>query len=233
MENENQELNQEQEAQNQEARTYTQEEYDELLKENSALKEQQKASTKEAQKLHWISEVATDNTKFFKLYRSDKKQAEAVAKHFGWSASDFYNAIKEKYWESNDWIDMEDVEAKADEIAEKKFAQKSLDSFKKEFGIEWKLEKVWKEEFDGLMDWKNWNSEEVIKQAKRALKLVRDTDEFQDEMNKANSRLAGAWITGGSKADSSAWKSKWPYERWKEQEASNSIFSQYGKKKDF
>jgi len=152
MENENQELNQEQEAQNQEARTYTQAEYDELLKENSAFKEQQKASTKEAQKLHWISEVATDNTKFFKLYRSDKKQAEAVAKHFGWSASDFYNAIKEKYWESNDWIDMEDVEAKADEIAEKKFAQKSLDSFKKEFGIEWKLEKVWKEEFDGLMD---------------------------------------------------------------------------------
>jgi hypothetical protein len=31
---------------------------------------------------------------------------------------------------------MDDVEAKADEIAEKKFAQKSLDSFKKEFGIE-------------------------------------------------------------------------------------------------
>ena len=97
MENENQELNSQENAQNQEARTYTQEEYDELLKENSALKEQQKASTKEAQKLHWISEVATDNTKFFKLYRSDKKQAEAVAKHFGWSASDFYNAIKDKY----------------------------------------------------------------------------------------------------------------------------------------
>lgn len=233
MENENQELNQEDAQKNQEARTYTQEEYDELLKENSALKEQQKASTKEAQKLHWISEVATDNTKFFKLYRSDKKQAEAVAKHFGWSASDFYNAIKEKYWESDSWIDMEDVEAKADEIAEKKFALKELDSFKKEYGIEWKFEKVWKTEFDNLMDWKKRVSEEVLKQAKRAFKLCKDTDEFQDELNKSNSRLAGAWITWSSKAGISAWREKWPYERWKEQEASNSIFSQYGKKKDF
>ena len=232
MENENQELNQE-EAQNKEARTYTQEEYDELLKENSALKEQQKASTKEAQKLHWISEVATDNTKFFKLYRSDKRQAEEVAKHFGWSAKDFYDAIKEKYWESNDWIDIEDVEAKAEEIADKKFAQKSLDSFKKEFGIEWKLEKVWKAEFDGLMEWKDWKSEEVLKQAKRALKLVRDTDEFQAELDKAGSRLAWAGITWGSKSEWKGSEPKGVYAKYKEKQASDSIFAQYGKKKDF
>lgn len=42
------------------------------------------------------------------------------------------------------------------------------------------------------MDGKDWESEEVLKQAKRALKLIRDTDEFQNELNKANSRLAGA-----------------------------------------
>lgn len=233
MENENQELNQQQEAQNKEERTYTQAEYDELLKENSALKEQQKASTKEAQKLHWISEVATDNTKFFKLYRSDKRQAEDVAKHFGRSAKEFYEAIKEKYGESNDWIDIEDVEAKAEEIADRKFAQKSLESFKKEYGIDWKLEKVWKAEFDGLMDWKEWKSEEVLKQAKRALKLIRDTDEFQAELDKADSRLAWAGITGGSKSD---WKGSEPkgiYAKYKEKQASDSIFAQYGKKKDF
>ena len=233
MENENQELNQQQEAQNKEERTYTQAEYDELLKENSALKEQQKASTKEAQKLHWISEVATDNTKFFKLYRSDKRQAEDVAKHFGRSAKEFYEAIKEKYGESNDWIDIEDVEAKAEEIADRKFAQKSLESFKKEYGIDWKLEKVWKTEFDGLMDWKEWKSEEVLKQAKRALKLIRDTDEFQAELDKADSRLAWAGITGGSKSD---WKGSEPkgiYAKYKEKQASDSIFAQYGKKKDF
>ena len=233
MENENQELNQQQEAQNKEERTYTQAEYDELLKENSALKEQQKASTKEAQKLHWISEVATDNTKFFKLYRSDKRQAEDVAKHFGRSAKEFYEAIKDKYGESNDWIDIEDVEAKAEEIADRKFAQKSLESFKKEYGIDWKLEKVWKAEFDGLMDWKEWKSEEVLKQAKRALKLIRDTDEFQAELDKADSRLAWAGITGGSKSD---WKGSEPkgiYAKYKEKQASDSIFAQYGKKKDF
>lgn len=233
MENENQELNQEQEAQNKEARTYTQAEYDELLKENSALKEQQKASTKEAQKLHWISEVATDNTKFFKLYRSDKRQAEDVAKHFWRNAKEFYEAIKEKYGESNDWIDIEDVEAKAEEIADRKFAQKSLESFKKEYGIDGKLEKVWKSEFDGLMEWKDWKSEEVLKQAKRALKLVRDTDEFQAELDKAGSRLAWAGITGGSKSD---WKWSEPkgiYAKYKEKQASDSIFAQYGKKKDF
>ena len=232
MENENQELNQ-QEAQNNEARTYTADEYNKLLEENSALKEQQKASTKEAQKLHWISEVATDNTKFFKLYRSDKRQAEEVAKHFGWSAKEFYNAVKEKYWESNDWLDIEDVEAKAEEIADKKFAQRSLDSFKKEYGIEWKLEKVWKAEFDGLMEWKDWKSEEVLKQAKRALKLCRDTDEFQTALDKAGSRLAGAGITWGSKSDWYSSQPKWEYARRKEKQASDSIFAQYGKKKDF
>jgi len=233
MENENQELNQQQEAQNKEERTYTQAEYDELLKENSALKEQQKASTKEAQKLHWISEVATDNTKFFKLYRSDKRQAEDVAKHFGRSAKEFYEAIKEKYGESNDWIDIEDVEAKAEEIADRKFAQKSLESFKKEYGIDWKLEKVWKAEFDGLMDWKEWKSEEVLKQAKRALKLIRDTDEFQAELDKADSRLAWAGITGGSKSDWKGSEPKGVYAKYKEKQASDSIFAQYGKKKDF
>lgn len=233
MENENQELNQQQEAQNKEERTYTQAEYDELLKENSALKEQQKASTKEAQKLHWISEVATDNTKFFKLYRSDKRQAEDVAKHFGRSAKEFYEAIKEKYGESNDWIDIEDVEAKAEEIADRKFAQKSLESFKKEYGIDWKLEKVWKTEFDGLMDWKEWKSEEVLKQAKRALKLIRDTDEFQAELDKADSRLAWAGITGGSKSDWKGSEPKGVYAKYKEKQASDSIFAQYGKKKDF
>jgi hypothetical protein len=88
-------------------------------------------------------------------------------------------------------------------------------------------------EFEWLMDWKDWESEEVLKQAKRALKLVRDTDEFQNELNKANSRLAGAWITWSTRADRGSSGEKWPYANWKEQEARQSIFGEYGKSKDY
>ena len=91
MENENTpELNQEA-AQNQDnsdtPKTYTAEEYEEL-------REKYNASTKEAQKLSWISKVAVDNTKFIKLYNSDKRQAEEVAKHFGRSAKELYETCQ-------------------------------------------------------------------------------------------------------------------------------------------
>ena len=95
MEQENQnELNQEA-AQNQEdnsetPKTYTAEEYEEL-------REKYNASTKEAQKLSWISKVAVDNTKFIKLYNSDKRQAEEVAKHFGRTAKELYEQVKAEY----------------------------------------------------------------------------------------------------------------------------------------
>ena len=230
MEQENQnELNQEA-AQNQEdnsetPKTYTAEEYEEL-------REKYNASTKEAQKLSWISKVAVDNTKFIKLYNSDKRQAEEVAKHFGRTAKELYEQVKAEYWESES-LDAEDVDARAEKIANKKFAEQSLKEFKDKYGISWKLEKTFTSEFDGLMEWKDWDSEEVIKQAKRALKLCRDTDEFQAELNKANSRLAWAGITWSTRAGNSQTQGKWVYAKWKEEKEWNSIFAQYGKKKDF
>jgi superfamily II DNA or RNA helicase len=92
MEQENQnELNQEAAQNNSEnSKTYTAEEYEEL-------REKYNASTKEAQKLSWISKVAVDNTKFIKLYNSDKRQAEEVAKHFGRSAKELYEQVKAEY----------------------------------------------------------------------------------------------------------------------------------------
>ena len=230
MENENQELNQTA-AQNQnnseetKAKTYTAEEYEEL-------KEKYNASTKEAQKLSWISKVAVDNTKFIKLYNSDKRQAEEVAKHFGRSAKELYDEVKAEYWDSGQSIDVEDIDERAEKIADKKFAEKSLNDFKEKYGISGKLDKTFTNEFEWLMDWKDWNSEEVIKQAKRALKLVRDTDEFQAELNKANSRLAGAWITWSTRSDNQSSGEKWMYDKRKEAEAKNSIFWQYGKSKN-
>lgn len=229
MENENTpELNQEA-AQNENnsdtPKTYTAEEYEEL-------REKYNASTKEAQKLSWISKVAVDNTKFIKLYNSDKRQAEEVAKHFGKSAKELYELVKAEYWDSGS-IDVEDIDERAEAIANKKFAEQSLKDFKDKYGISWKLDKTFTSEFNGLMEWKDWDSEEVIKQAKRALKLCRDTDEFQEALNKANSRLAGAWITGSTRADKGWNTEKWPYANWKEQEEKNSIFGQYGKSKNF
>ena len=228
MENENMEQNQEvaqkEENNSESPKTYTAEEYEEL-------REKYNASTKEAQKLSWISKVAVDNTKFIKLYNSDKRQAEEVAKHFGRSAKQLYDEVKAEYWDSGT-IDGEDIDERANAIANKKFAEQSLKEFKEKYGISWKLEKTFNSEFEWLMDWKDWESEEVIKQAKRALKLCRDTDEFQAELNKANSRLAGAWITGSTRAD--RWgNEKSPYGAWKQQEEQNSIFGQYGKSKNF
>lgn len=229
MENENTpELNQEaaqQENNSDTPKTYTAEEYEEL-------REKYNASTKEAQKLSWISKVAVDNTKFIKLYNSDKRQAEEVAKHFGKSAKELYELVKAEYWDSGS-IDVEDIDERAEAIANKKFAEQSLKDFKDKYGISWKLDKTFTSEFNGLMEWKDWDSEEVIKQAKRALKLCRDTDEFQEALNKANSRLAGAWITGSTRADKGWNTEKWPYANWKEQEEKNSIFGQYGKSKNF
>ena len=92
MEQENtNELNQEAAQNNSEnSKTYTAEEYEELERKYNA-------STKEAQKLSWISKVAVDNTKFIKLYNSDKRQAEEVAKHFGRSAKQLYEQVKAEY----------------------------------------------------------------------------------------------------------------------------------------
>ena len=230
MEQENQnELNQQdaqQKNDSENSKTYTAEEYEELERKYNA-------STKEAQKLSWISKVAVDNTKFIKLYNSDKRQAEEVAKHFGRSAKELYEQVKAEYWDSES-IDVEDIDERAEKIANKKFAEQSLKEFKDKYGISWKLDKTFTNEFNWLMEWKEWESEEVIKQAKRALKLCRDTDEFQAELNKANSRLAWAGITGSSKSDSNRQgDSDSPYAKWKEQEAKNSIFTQYGKSKDF
>jgi superfamily II DNA or RNA helicase len=94
MENENMEQNQEvaqkEENNSESPKTYSAEEYEEL-------REKYNASTKEDQKLSWISKVAVDNTKFIKLYNSDKRQAEEVAKHFGRSAKQLYDEVKAEY----------------------------------------------------------------------------------------------------------------------------------------
>lgn len=220
----NQEVAQQEESNSESPKTYTAEEYQELERKYNA-------STKEAQKLSWISKVAVDNTKFIKLYNSDKRQAEEVAKHFGRSAKELYEQVKAEYWEGS--IDVEDIDERAEKIADKKFAEKSLQDFKEKYGISWKLDKTFTAEFEWLMDGKDWESEEVLKQAKRALKLVRDTDEFQNELNKANSRLAGAGITWSTRAENGSNADKSPYANWKEQEAKQSIFGEYGKSKDY
>lgn len=86
----NQEVAQQEESNSESPKTYTAEEYQELERKYNA-------STKEAQKLSWISKVAVDNTKFIKLYNSDKRQAEEVAKHFGRSAKELYEQVKAEY----------------------------------------------------------------------------------------------------------------------------------------
>lgn len=222
MEQNNQEL--EQAQNNSDSKTYTQDEYEELERKYSA-------STKEAQKLSWIAKVAVDNTQYKKLYRSDKRIAEEVAKHFGRSAKELYDQVTAEYWEGDD-ISIDEVDERAEMIANKKLAQQSLNSFKDKYWISWKLDKTFSNEFEWLMEGKDWTTEEVEKQAKRALKLCRDTDEFQEALNKANSRLAWAGITWSTRSEKN-WYEKWPYASWKESEEKQSLFGAYGKSKNF
>lgn len=108
----------------------TKDEYDKLLQDSKDYK----ASTKEAQKLHRIAKIAVDNTKFLKLYKTDKVLAQAVAKHFNRDVDELYESIKEEGGHE-DGLDMEDISKKAEAIANKTVAKQTLESFKKEFKI--------------------------------------------------------------------------------------------------
>lgn len=236
MELPNQDQIQEKDGQNNESDKVelTKEEYDRLIASDKKLWEvetQLKASTKEWQKLWWIAKVSTDNSKFIKLYKSDKKQAEEVARHFGYTAKDFYDAVVKEYGEDSWGIDVEDVDERVQQGIDKWLAEKTLKDFKEKYGIKGKLENSFNEEFNSLMDWKEWNSDEVQKQCKRALRLVSDTDEFQKEYAKANSRLAGAWISGDWRVGNGWYKPKTAYERYKEEKQKGSLFEQFGLKK--
>ena len=141
-----------------------------------------------------------------------------------------YESIKEE-GKPEEGLDMEDVSKRAEAIANKTVAKQTLESFKKEFKISGKLEKSFDEEFDNLMGDKDWSPEEVKKQAKRALKLIKDTDEFQQGLESSKQQLAGAGVSGGTRATGAG--DKTPYQRYKEQKANGSLLSKYGVSKDF
>ena len=224
LEQENLEQNRSEEQEN--SVSISKDEYDKLLQDSKDYK----ASTKEAQKLHWIAKIAVDNTKFLKLYKTDKVLAQAVAKHFSRDAEELYESIKEE-GKPEEGLDMEDISKRAEAIANKTVAKQTLESFKKELKISGKLEKSFDEEFDNLMGDKDWSPEEVKKQAKRALKLIKDTDEFQQGLESSKQQLAGAGVSGGTRATGAGEKT--PYQRYKEQKANGSLLSKYGVSKDF
>ncbi|PZM87358.1 MAG: hypothetical protein DLD55_01770 [candidate division SR1 bacterium] len=192
--------------------------------------EDYKASTKEAQKLHWIADIARDNTKFLKLYESDKTLAKLVAKHFDRDASDLYAELKGEGGVV-EGISKEEATKNAEAIAQKIVAQQNLEAFVKKFGIEGKLKEVFDAEMEELMGSKKRTPEEVEKQAKRALRLIRDTDEFQKALEANNSKLAGAGISGSSRKGSGNEKS--PYQKIKEEQRNGSLLAKYGISKDF
>lgn len=224
MENQENLNNEEKQSENENSVTLSKEEYDKLKQTETDYK----SSTKEAQKLHWIADVAVDNTKFVKLYNSDKAMAKLVAKHFDRDADELYEEIKGA---ENQGLSKDDIAREAKAIAEKTVAKQTLDAFVKKYGIEGKLGATFKEEFDGLMENKTWTPEEVEKQCKRALRLVRDTDEFQKALNESGSRLAGAGAISGSRKGDTGGKS--PYQQIKEEMKNGSLLAKYGVSKSF
>lgn len=210
----------------QEQVSISKEEYDRLLgtqKDLETTKEQLKASTRESQKLHWIAQISKDNSKFGKLYNSDKRQAEAVAQHFGMSAEEFYTKWKENYWSTaSDSIDMDDVDARVQQKVAEWIAKEKLEAFKQQHWITWKFDKQFMGEFNDLMKDKERTEEEVLKQCRRAFKLIDDDDEFQEAIAKSNSRLAWAGIAWSSR---SAWgsRSNTPYDKYMQQKNNASL----------
>ena len=206
------------------------EEYERLLssdKKVGELQEKYNASTKEAQKLNWIAKVSKDEKQFIKLYNSDKKQAEEVAKHF-WKgdAKTLYDQVVEQHGDVSFGMDAEDVDARIQLGVEKRMAEQELQTFKDKYGIDGKLGKVFDKEFKDLMQWKEFNVETVKAQAKKAFRLVRDTDEFVEELKKANSRLAGAGIVSTWRnGDSSSSKTNSVIDQIMSQQKGNSIYS--------
>lgn len=152
--------------------TITREEYERF----QGIERDYKASTKEAQQLKAISECWADERAFAKYYKSDKKLAERIAKHYGrWSADDLMNQLKDKYGDNIQApISDDDIKESARREVQEELAQNELDTF---ISTKWlkKWEKSYERfmrEYQDLMDWKAITKENVKSASQKARKLI-------------------------------------------------------------
>lgn len=192
-------------------------EYERLENESKSWKE----STKEAQRLSAVAEVVKDNSKFLKLYQTDKAKAEFVASHRGKTASELNEQLTEYYNnhpEEKTAPSEEDIMAKREMKQQEKDSKKILNSFIKEKWIE-KTSKLGKEflaEVEDYMDWKVRKESTIEKAISKAFTIVKWLPEFQQAYNRTQSQLQWAWSmqARATRPSSSEWQTS-AYEQWK------------------
>lgn len=165
----------------------TREEYEQL-------KESNRQSTQEGQKLAWVDRVRVDKYEFIKLYEADQAIALKVLQHVGEEKDPrlLYNELrKEKYWEDDKVVQREEL---LREIEQR--------DIKKEFNrlIKWiwldletKSGKAFTEEYNFLTDnGKRVTSDNVDSFVTKAIKLA-GIKPIADQKAKVDKELLWAW----------------------------------------
>lgn len=180
-------------------------------KDYELMKETNRQSTQEAQKLLWVDRVRTDKYDFIKLYESDRSIAERVLQHVGEEKDPrlLYNELrKEKYGED----DKEVQKAELLDAIEQKEIKKEFNRILKANGLdlESKAGLAFKEEYDFLTDnGKRVTSENVESFTSKAMKLawVKDIAQMKAKTDK---ELLGAG--NSTKAtNTTTTKEKWSF----------------------
>ena len=143
-------------------------------KELDDLREANRQSTQEGQKLAWVDRVRVDKYDFIKLYESDQAIAAKVLQHVGEEKDPriLYNELrKEKYGESDAVVQKEEILR----VIEQKEIKKEFGKLIRSTGLDLDS-KTWKEftkEYDFLTDnWKRVTSDNVESFVVKAMKLA-------------------------------------------------------------
>ena len=153
----------------------------------------------ENQRLSAVAEVVRDNSKFFKIYATDKSKAEFVASQRWYANAKEMNDYLETYYkdhpEEKKQLSEDDLYEKFEVKQQEKEAKKALNSFLKEKGIEKtsKLGKSFMEEIEDYMEWKRWTEEMIEKASNKIYALVKWTPQFVEDLAKTRASVIWAW----------------------------------------
>lgn len=176
------------------------------------IQDQLKESTKEWQALLRMTRVQDDKFQFIKLYESDRKLADYVAKKFGEdrTATQVYKDLQAE-WKGSKEDKPVGKEADVEAILDKREATATLKALTKEY----KLDKAGNEDlkeaildkYQDFIEWKPFNAETVSRYFKDAVRLVKRLPEHEDKLSLIDKELLGAWGMGNLSADTGKGKS--------------------------
>lgn len=181
-------------------------------KDYEALKEANRQSTQEGQKLAWVDRVRVDKYDFIKLYEADQAIAAKVLQHVGEEKDPrlLYNELrKEKYWEDDRVVQREELLQAIEEKEIKKEFNKMIKATW--LDLDSKSGKAFTEEYNFLTDnGKRVTSENVDSFVSKAMKLswVKNIAQLKEKTDK---ELLWAGTTTSKNTNTDGAKVKWSY----------------------